>query len=936
MTAVYLNFDGKVMAHSAAPKYWLATTQMGQTLTGPNGPVQFSDQFGGSPTFIGGGGDDTANVASSTTTIIEPAKGQINTVYTWANFVVPTNVQNIYVEQAELTAVANNAGDLLVADATDVTLVSGAGKDVMVDSGAGGDFFSFGPGSGHDVIYGFQTSGVNHDYIQLTGSTFTTFAQIKSHLTQSGSDTLLTLSSTDAVLIRNTTVASLTAADFALPFNLNGAVTSFDEEFNSLSLYNPTTGTGTWKTNYITGWQGGGPMGWSSRNLSQGEQQIYVDPAYTGDSSAALGLNPFSINNGILTITAAKTPTADLHALANLPYTSGLLTTQTSFAQLYGYFEMKAELPAGQGVWPAFWLLPTDGTWPPEVDVMEQLGGSTIYETSHFTDANGAPAYNAFASNLPTATSGYHTYGLLWTKTTLTWYVDGVEVASAPTPADMNKPMYMLVNLGIGGWPGDAPANFTTAQYNIDYIRAYSLASVNASAPTGHAMTFTTAAGHALSVAAASGVLTSDVDHNGQTLTAVLATNGGPSHGVLSLNADGSFIYTPNAGFAGTDSFTYTPQDSLSAGAATTISITVAAAAPTAKVDSYAAQAGHASAVTAASGVLVNDVDKNGLALTAALATGGAPLHGTVTLNADGSFLYTPTAGYAGSDRFTYVARDSLSSSVSTTVTVTVAAAAATAKADAYAATSGHALSVTAASGVLANDVDNNGLTLKATLAAGGSPSHGSLKLAADGSFTYTPVAGYVGTDSFKYVASDSLSTGVATTVTLTVGGAVGASGSSTVIGSASAYTVTSGSDKAIGAADSVLSAFSYSLVGLTAHNLTLTGSANLTMTANGLGDHLTGNAGADLIIAGAGNDTLTGGDGTDTFRFAPLTGHDVITDFSGHDVVDLSAYYAAGLTPSLHMVGSDTMISFSNGDTIELLGVPSSQLLTTGLGYTH
>ncbi len=934
MSTAYLNFDGKVMAASAAPQHWLATAYQGQTLVGPAGPDQFSDQLGGSPTFIGGGGGDTYYVLTSTTNIVEATATGVNTVNSWASFALPTNVQNLYLEGAELTGVANSGGDLLVANSTDDTLVSGAGKDVIVDAGAGGDYFSFGTGSGHDVIYGFQASGANHDYIQLTGTTLTTFAQVKSHLTQSGSDVLLTLSSTDAVLIHNTTVAALTAADFALPLNLNGAATSFDDEFNSLSLYDPTTGTGVWKTNFISGVQGGGPQGYSSRNLGSGEQQIYVDPAYTGDGGAALGLDPFSINNGVLTITAVNTPTADLNALSGFKYTSGLLTTQTSFAQLYGYFEIKAELPAGQGVWPAFWLLPTDGTWPPEADVFEQLGGSNVYLTSHYTDANGAPTQTGFQSVVPTDTTGFHTYGLLWTKTSLTWYIDGVEVATAPTPADMNKPMYMLVNLGIGGWPGNAPANFTTAQLNIDYIRAYSLASLSATAPTAHAMTLSTAAGHALSVAAATGLLTTDVDHNSLAMTAVLATGGGPSHGVLTLNADGSFTYTPNAGFAGTDSFTYTPRDSLSIGAATTITINVTAAAPTSKVDVYAAAAGHALTVSASAGVLANDTDKNGLTLTASVASG--PQHGALTLNADGSFVYTPTAGFAGSDHFTYIARDSLSTGVATTVTLSVAASTPTTIADAYSTTAGHALSVMAAAGVLSNDVDNNGLTLKASLAAGGGPAHGAVSLAANGSFTYTPTAGYVGTDTFKYIAGDGLNSSAAVTVTLTIGAAATASGTSTPIGQTGVYTATSTTDHATGGADSISSAFSYSLVGLTAHTLTLTGTANLTMTANGLGDHLIGNAGNDVIIAGAGNDTLTGGGGKDTFRFSPSTGQDVITDFGGHDVVDLSAYFAEGLTPTLHTVGSATMISFTNGDTIELLGVPSSALIATGLGYTH
>jgi len=88
----------------------------------------------------------------------------------------------------------------------------------------------------------------------------------------------------------------------------------------------------------------------------------------------------------------------------------------------------------------------------------------------------------AFTTDL-TSVAGFHTYGVLWTAQTLSFYVDGVEVASMATPSDMNTPMYMLVNLAIDGtWPGDVPASFTSAQMEIDYIRAYALNSSTAAA----------------------------------------------------------------------------------------------------------------------------------------------------------------------------------------------------------------------------------------------------------------------------------------------------------------------------------------------------------------------------------------------------------------------------------------------------------------------
>ena len=101
--------------------------------------------------------------------------------------------------------------------------------------------------------------------------------------------------------------------------------------------------------------------------------------------------------------------------------------------------------------------------------------------------------------------------------------------------------------------------------------------------------------------------------------------------------------------------------------------------------------------------------------------------------------------------------------------------------------------------------------------------------------------------------------------------------------------------------------------------------------------DTINAGAGNDTIIGGAGDDRLTGGAGVDTFRFAPHSGHDVITDFGlggEKDVIDISAFKAAGLTASLHDVGSDLVISFTDGDSITLLGVHANQLVANANGW--
>jgi Ca2+-binding RTX toxin-like protein len=161
-----------------------------------------------------------------------------------------------------------------------------------------------------------------------------------------------------------------------------------------------------------------------------------------------------------------------------------MISTKQSFAQTYGYFEMRAELPQTAGGWPAFWLVPADGSWPPELDVMETLTNDPHADwTTWHSQATGSHTSNGVTSYVPDTADGFHTYGVLWTKTDLVWFVDGVEVFHQATPADMNKPMYMIANLALGGWGGGVDNAAMPAEMTIDYIRAYQLGDLTASPP---------------------------------------------------------------------------------------------------------------------------------------------------------------------------------------------------------------------------------------------------------------------------------------------------------------------------------------------------------------------------------------------------------------------------------------------------------------------
>lgn len=167
---------------------------------------------------------------------------------------------------------------------------------------------------------------------------------------------------------------------------------------------------------------------------------------------------------------ATGTPPAVEPQTPNRSCLSGLITTQPSFSQTYGYFEMRAQLPEGKGLWPAFWMLPEDQSWPPEIDVVESIGDpSHVYMTAHSNVANTVAIEAHIAPN------AFHIFAVSWDPRHLIWYIDGIEAGRVPTPGDLHKPMYLLANLAVGAsWPGvpDTTSRLP-ARLMIDYIRAY-------------------------------------------------------------------------------------------------------------------------------------------------------------------------------------------------------------------------------------------------------------------------------------------------------------------------------------------------------------------------------------------------------------------------------------------------------------------------------
>jgi beta-glucanase (GH16 family) len=156
-------------------------------------------------------------------------------------------------------------------------------------------------------------------------------------------------------------------------------------------------------------------------------------------------------------------------------FTSGKVTTQNKFSFRYGTIEMRAKMPSGRGIWPAFWMLPVDGGWPPEIDIFELLGHDPhrVYMNNHWGDfPNQQSALSSFAG--PNFSAGYHRFTLEWQPGWMRWKVDGVPRREV-TQNVPDRQMYLILNTAIGGdWPGapDGATNFPQ-EFRVDYIQVF-------------------------------------------------------------------------------------------------------------------------------------------------------------------------------------------------------------------------------------------------------------------------------------------------------------------------------------------------------------------------------------------------------------------------------------------------------------------------------
>jgi beta-glucanase (GH16 family) len=247
---------------------------------------------------------------------------------------------------------------------------------------------------------------------------------------------------------------------------------SFDDEFSQASGTQPSTSL--WK--YDTGI-------WNTGQLE----------CYTNSTN-----NIEENGTGDLVISAQSSPNYDCSGTTK-NYTSARLETSTTFSQEYGTFEMNAELPTAQGMWPAFWMVGTntnqDGGDPcdGEIDVMEAVGSdtgtNTLWGTAYGPDSSGCDAgADIWKENGSTTASGdlsagFHTYGVVWSPGQIQFQLDGTTYetltkAGLPSGDDWifdGNTMYIILNLAVGGsWPGPPDAMTTFPQKElINWVKVY-------------------------------------------------------------------------------------------------------------------------------------------------------------------------------------------------------------------------------------------------------------------------------------------------------------------------------------------------------------------------------------------------------------------------------------------------------------------------------
>jgi beta-glucanase (GH16 family) len=225
--------------------------------------------------------------------------------------------------------------------------------------------------------------------------------------------------------------------------------------------------------------------GWNVRHLEGNhDQALKAGPDYRGRGGLSLSEHGIRLHeiteDGTLKLYARPTPTQLREQFDGFPYLGGMISGEKLHAQTYGYWEMRIRLNTiSAGHHWAFWLIPDDNSWPPEIDMLEAVGSNPgnqsdadfFFFNSILTDPNTDTITRITP---PRGKHAWYTIGFLWTETEMRWFLDGQEVRDRPAMGG-DKALYFLVSPEIGGnWVG-APTAETAwpMEAEIDYVRVY-------------------------------------------------------------------------------------------------------------------------------------------------------------------------------------------------------------------------------------------------------------------------------------------------------------------------------------------------------------------------------------------------------------------------------------------------------------------------------
>ena len=216
-------------------------------------------------------------------------------------------------------------------------------------------------------------------------------------------------------------------------------------------------------------------------------QQYFVDTRGADRPENGFSYDPFEFRDGVLAITAVETPPELLDAAGGQPYLSGAITTRSKVGPFeYGYVEMRAKVPAGNGLLSTFFLFQPSGNQY-EIDILEYLGREPDGATQNYHYRDGFRFPDTGFSGVPHASptmfldtgedlsQGFHTYSVLWEPGLIVYYIDEREVRRLTGPRVADVPMDIVAQLVVGtpNFAGDPTSTPFPVSYEIDYVRVY-------------------------------------------------------------------------------------------------------------------------------------------------------------------------------------------------------------------------------------------------------------------------------------------------------------------------------------------------------------------------------------------------------------------------------------------------------------------------------